>query len=516
MASPPSLFHVLRSPWIWGCFVVVLALRCLYFDTFALPPESAELLSWGQQVAQAPYLGLQQLLADVAQPGPLHSAAYPLNKLHQWVALPIEHAYHVTQLSALWILMPGLMLGSHSLWAVQFFSAAWALWVAFLAGLWAVRLLSPAGYQARHERLGILLATLLLVAFNPLVLRYSLYPSSSLVALGFILGALALVGSRPAAAQWYLPQKIAVALQLILALYAAPLWPMAFLLPWMLWDLICHFRQGATWRFWGMLLLAALPALLWLARPTAQIVPEPWLQTFSGGSFWSLLSIGLACSSLGLLGLFYGLSRGLKNPQAAWRSSDSPLPWWLGWVAVLTLAFVFEHSALYLALALGIPLGVAALWPQQIARQYVGTLALCGAFVVSVFPVWIVHHGFPQESRLSQQAASRQHIIQWLQHQPLHNTTLFFSTPHSARLFLPRVVPGSALTQAAGWSQALKSGSTTRFREQYYPKTPILSQKWLVVSETEQAYLQDLRPFFGLKPLHTSGPWRVIELGARP
>lgn len=513
MASPPSLFTVLRSPWIWGCFVVILALRCLYFDTFVLAPESAELLSWGQHVAQAPFLGLQQLLQDVAQQGPLHSEAYPLNKLHQVMALPIENALQITRLSALLVLMPGLTLGTHSLWAVQFVSAAWAVWVAFLAGVWALRLLAPKGYQARHERLSILLATLFVVAFNPLFLRYSLYPTDTLVALGFLLTALVLVGSRPAAAQWYFPQRIAVGVNLVLAFYAAPLWPMAFIGVWMLWDLVRHGNTGATWRFWISVLLGVSPALLWMAR--ANLFSQSSLFEHLGGSVWGVLGTFLACSSVGFIGLGYSGYQWFTNRHAQ-ASAHTSTPWWLGFIALVALAFVTEHSTFYLALIPGIPLGIAALWPHPLARKYVGTLALLGAFVISVFPVWIVHHGFPQEQLMTQQAQPRRMLTQWLKQQSLHNTTLFFSTPESARLFMPRLVSGSVLPHAADWARALKSGKAEAFREQHYPSTPVLTQKWLVVSEAEQTYLEDLRPFFALKPLQKSGPWQVFELGSRP
>ncbi len=510
MASPPSLFTVLRSPWIWGCFGVILALRCLYFDTFVLAPESAELLHWGQQVAQAPFLGFQQLLQDVAQPGPLHSEAYPLNKLHQVMALPVENALNVTRLSALLVTLPGLLLGTHSLWAVQFMSACWALWVAFLTGLWAVRLLALRGYHARHERLSILLATLFVVAFNPLFLRYSLYPTASLVALGFLMTALVLVGSRPAASQWYFPQRIAVGLNLLLALYAAPLWPMAFIGVWMLWDLFCHAKQASTWRFWAAVLLGASPALYWLFQTETGALQQGWL-TVHGGR-WSLLGVLIACSSLGVTGLLYATGQRLKKQE---KSPQTPLVWWLGFVALTALALLSEQSSLYLALVMGIPLGVAALWPNPLARKYIGTLALLGAFVVSVFPVWIVHHGFPQEQWLTQQAQPRYLLSQWLKQQSLHNTTLFFSTPESARLFMPRLVAGSVLPHASAWTQALKHGKTQAFRNEHYPRTPILTQKWLVVSETEQGYLKDLRGFFGLKLLQKSGSWQVFELGPR-
>lgn len=473
------------------------------------------MIAWAQQVTEAPYLGLQQVV-QTWQSGQFEQVGtYPLSKLNQMLSLPVENALYLMRSTALLWVLPGMLLGSHSLWAVQFFCSAWSLWIAFLAGLWAVRLLGAQGYTARHERLSILLATLFVVAFNPLFLRYSTFPSGSLFALGFLLTALSLVGDRWASHQWYTPQRWGVGLQCVLALYAAPLWPALFLLVWGVWDLATHAKQARTWRFWGSLTLLYVPALWVLGHQHTPILSALGLSHIHLTST-SLLSAVVASSSLGFLALGAPLLKS-RQTEASLASHQSLLktPWFWACALLLLVAVVANQSLLYLSLALSIPLGVVSLWPHAPGRKYVGTLALVGAFVVSIFPLWIVHHSYPQEAQADQQAQARMEITQWLQGRPLHNTTLFFSHPVSARLFLPCLSVGSVLPHAADWTQALKTHETARFKASHYPRTPILSQKWLVVSEDEQAYLQDLKQFFGLKVLKKAGPWQVLELGAR-
>ena len=332
-------------------------------------PESADLLAWAQQVAYAPYLGLQRFLQapDLAQ-----AATHTLSKTHQLMAFPAAQPLAVFRLSGLLLLLPGLCLGSHSFWATQLFCSIWSLWVAFLAGLWAVRLLHT--YAARHERLSILLATFFVVAFSPLFLNYSVLPTSSLFALGFVLSALCLAGVRWASHQWLSPQKWAIGLQLVLALYAAPLWPALFIGVWALSDLLRHGRQGATWRFWSAMMVCALPGLtfvLWKAQSGVQIFGESL--SLAGLQFhpFALLSIVVASSGLFVLG---GLSALRTKALSKDLPSDSTLPavlwpWWLGVLALVLLALVLDQASFYLPLVLGVPLGVMGLWPRASGRK---------------------------------------------------------------------------------------------------------------------------------------------------
>lgn len=496
--------------------MALLALRCLYFDTFLLAPENAELLSWAQQVTQAPFLGLQRFLQA---PEFSELTTHALSKTHQLMAFPAEQPAAIFRLSGLFMLLPGLLLGSHSFWATQFFCSAWALWVAFLAGLWAVRLLHT--YAARHERLSILLATFLTVAFSPLFLTYSPLPTSALFALGFVLSALCLAGVRWPSHQWLSPQKWAVGIQLVLALYAAPVWPALFIGIWGGCDLLKHGRQASTWRFWATIVGLYIPALVF-----ALVNATPGVQgLFSAFNLsypiqlhpFALLSTLIASSGLFILGGMSALkAKELQNdlppeytlPLTVW-------PWWLGVLVLTIFAFVLNQSSFYLSLVVGIPLGIMGLWPRVIGRKYVGTLALFGAVIVSVFPLWVVHHAFPAEYQQYQQAQSRQGVLQWLKKRPLYNTTLFFSTPASAHLFLPALPVTSVLPHAKAWTEALQNKETVRFRETHYPRTPILLQKWLVVSRSEADYLKTLRHFWGLKLLTESGEWQVFELGPR-
>lgn len=516
MASSPPLFSVLRSPWIWGSFVALLALRCLYFGSFLPAPENAELLSWAQNVSQAPYLGLQRFLQapELAQ-----AATHTLSKTHQLMAFPAEQPAAIFRVSGLFMLLPGLLLGSHSFWAIQFFCSAWALWVAFLAGLWTVRLLHS--YAARHERLSILLATLLAVAFSPLFFTYSTLPTSGLFALGFLLSALCLTGVRWSSHQWLTLQKWGVGIQLVLALYAAPVWPALFIGTWGFCDLLKNSRQGSAWRFWASITAVYLPGLIFVllkADSGAQgMLSALGLFPLSSLSPMAVISTFVASSGLFVLG---GLS--LFKVQALYPSQGltytSPLalwPWGLATLVITVFALVFNQASFYLPLVLAIPLGVMALWPRALGRKFVGTLALLGAVLVSVFSLGIVHRAFPGTFVQYQQAQARQAVLQWLNHKPLHNTTLFFSSPASAHLFLPALPVTSVLPHAKAWTQALQNQETASFREAHYPRTPILPQKWLVVARSEADYLKTLRNFWGLTLLTESGEWQVFELGPR-
>lgn len=515
MASPPPLPSLIRSPWIWGCFVALLALRCLYFNTFLPAPENAELLTWAQQVAQAPYLGLQRFLqaTDLTQ-----VATQTLSKTHQLMALPATQPAAIFRVSGLFMLLPGLLLGAYSFWATQFFCSAWALWVAFLAGLWTVRLLHT--YAARHERLSILLATFFAVAFSPLFLTYSTLPTSALFALGFLFSALCLAGVRWTSHAWLSPQKWAVGLHLVLALYAAPLWPALFIGIWGLSDLLKNGRHASTWRFWACIAMGYLPGLafvLWRADSVADsLITTLHLSTLQLHPL-ALVSTLIASSGLFLFGGLSALqTKSLQDELSPAHTLPSSIwPWWLGVLALTASAFVLDQASFYLPLVLGIPLGIMGLWPRAIGRKYVGTLALLGTVIVSIFPLWIVHHAFPGELTLYQQAQDRQGILAWLQSKPLYNTTLFFSTPASSHLFLSAIPAHSVLPHAKAWTQAMQNKDTARFRETHYPHTPILLQKWLVVSRSEADYLKTLRQFWGLKLLTESGEWQVFELGPR-
>ncbi len=468
---------------------MLVMLRGFYLNDFPLRHTEANFLRWGQSVAEAPYLGVRRFLA---RPAP--AVQEPLSKAHQLMDLPSRSVLWVSTLSALIYLLPGLMLGSYSYWAIQVFCALLSVWVAFLAGLWAIRLLRSLGYEARHESLGIWLATMLIVAFNPLFITASTQPSPDLFALAFLLTALAFAGAKSDASSWFGPQKVVIGAHLVLAAYASPFWPLLFILCWGLGDIARNGRLRKTWEFWVPVSVTFLPLLF--------VLGTDLLPTFQSPDLLKIAGVFMGGSTLLLGGLRFDKIKAF-------------LPWWagLGTLTLTALCLQLPLSTGGIFLVLTVPLGMASLWSSQTGKKYVGTLAILGSVLFGLFPLHIAESVRPELALAHQQARHTDALAHWLKARPLHQVTFFFDTPEDSAPLLSRLPVTAHMPYTARWVEALEQQKVPAFKATHYPHTPILSEKWLVTSKQYKKHLEKIEPFFGLQLLYSNDAWEVLSLG---